>query len=212
MRRTAAALLLAALTAAAPALAAPPAGADSPRPVGIVSRAQGDVQAVRTGSAAPLGPSDPVAWRDELATGEASRLQVALLDEGSLTLGENTRLTVDELTVGAPEEGSLLRLAVDGPFRLLSGALHHKEGTTIVTPVATIGIRGTDVWGGQIDGAWGVFVQSGVVEVTTRAGTVVLDTPGTGTTITSPDAPPSAPVRWADAKVARAVETVTFQP
>lgn len=210
MRRAAAAVLLAALTAAAPALAAGPAAVpEAARPVGIVSRVQGEAQALRQGGATPLNPSDPVAWRDELATGDNSRLRVALLDEGSLLLGERARLTVDDLVVGKDE--SLLQLTVNGAFRLLSGALHHKDGTTIVTPVATIGIRGTDVWGGEIDGAYGVFILSGVVEVTTRGGTVVLDTPGTGTTITSGDEPPSEPVRWSNDKVARAVETVTFR-
>lgn len=210
MRRAAAALLLAVLTTAAPGTAAPVAAAEGEaRPVGIVSRVQGEAQALREGQVAALGPSDPVAWRDTLTTGEDGRLRVALLDEGAVMLGENTNLTVDELTVG--EQDSFLRLTVDGPFRLLSGALHHKEGTTIVTPVATIGIRGTDVWGGEIDGAWGVFILSGQVEVTTDGGSVLLTTPGTGTTITSPDAPPSDPVRWSDDKVARAMETVTFE-
>ncbi|GAA0597748.1 FecR family protein [Caenispirillum bisanense] len=210
MRRLLAALLVSlAAAAAAPlpaALAA--AGDEAPRPVGIVSRVQGEAVAQRGETSAVLGPSAPVAWRDGLRTGAESRLQVALLDEGSLILGENAHLVVDELTVG--EADSLLQLTVDGAFRLLTGALHHRPGTTIVTPVATIGIRGTDVWGGPIDGEYGVFVLSGVVEVTTPGGTVTLTTPGTGTTITSPDAAPSDPIPWPEDKIARAVETVTF--
>lgn len=211
MRRHLAALCV--VLAAAAASGPPPAAAatdETPRPVGIVSRVQGEAVAERGDASAVLGPSAPVAWRDGLRTGAASRLQVALLDEGSLILGENGHLVVDDLIVG--DTDSLLRLTVDGAFRLLTGALHHRPGTTIVTPVATIGIRGTDVWGGQIDGAYGVFLQSGVVEVTTAGGSVTLTTPGTGTTITAPEAPPSEPVAWSEDKIARAVDTVTFGP
>ena len=73
-----------------------------------------------------------------------------------------------------------------------------------------IAIRGTDVWGGPIDGAYGVFLIGGVVEVTTQAGTVVLDRPGTGTTLEAANAPPSEPVVWAGSKVDGAIAAISF--
>lgn len=105
---------------------------------------------------------------------------------------------------------STLQLVVDGSFRLISGALKHREDTKIITPVATIGIRGTDVWGGVIDGAFSVLLMEGEVSVTTNGGTVLLDTPGTGTTVTASDTAPAEPVVWADARIQRALATVTF--
>lgn len=203
-------LAVLALTAVLPA---PSMAADAPAgvaPVGIVSRVQNQAEAVRAGEQLALTPSDPVARMDRLTTGERSMLQVSLLDEGTLLLGANGALVLDDLILKNEEE-SVLRLAVDGPFRLISGALNHAAGTEIVTPVATIGIRGTDVWGGVIDGAWSVFLIEGEVSVTTAAGQVILDTPGTGTTIPAADQPPTAPVDWAQDKIQRAVATVTFQ-
>jgi hypothetical protein len=177
-------------------------------PVGIVTRIAKKAQAERAQSIALLKPSDPVANNDRLTTGPGGRLQVALLDEGTLQLGENAELVVDDLTLG--ESDSTLKLAISGAFRLVSGALNHAEGTEIVTPVATIGSRGTDVWGGMIDGAYSVFLVEGEVTVTTDAGTVVLDTPGTGTSVASADAMPTEPVDWPEPKVQRAIATVTF--
>ncbi|EKV32132.1 hypothetical protein C882_3196 [Caenispirillum salinarum AK4] len=207
---TLAAAVLVAVPAAPPVLAQDQQDAAMPGigPVGIVTRVAREARAERAQQAMALKPSDPVANEDRLTTGPGGRLQVALLDEGTLLLGENAELVVDDLVLG--EDETALEMYVDGAFRLISGALRHAEGTRIVTPVATIGIRGTDVWGGVIDGAFSVFLVEGEVSVTTDAGTVILDTPGTGTTVPAADAPPTEPVEWADAKVRRAVATVTF--
>lgn len=198
--------LSAALLLAAPAAAQP---AEPSGPVGIVSRVQNEAVAERAAEQLALAPSDPVAKMDRLSTGPDSRLQVALLDEGTLLLGADGELVLDDLILPSEDE-SVLRLQVDGAFRLISGALHHAAGTEIVTPVATIGIRGTDVWGGVIDGAWSVFLVEGEVTVTNAAGTVTLDTPGTGTSIPAADTAPTEPVEWAEEKVQRAVATVSF--
>ncbi len=47
-------------------------------------------------------------------------------------------------------------------------------------------------------------------EVTTQAGSVILDRPGTGTTVRAANAPPSDPVVWPGQKVDRAVAAVSF--
>jgi hypothetical protein len=77
--------------------------------------------------------------------------------------------------------------------------------------VATIGVRGTDFWGGfglsdqgldvlMLEGR-GVYVQSEV-------GIVELDKPGLGTTVMPAEAPAPAKA-WGDAKRARALATIT---
>ncbi|WP_404382482.1 FecR domain-containing protein [Caenispirillum salinarum] len=216
MHRVLAAITLAAAILVAAPAAVPPVLAQDQQeaavagvgPVGIVTRVAREARAERAQQAMALKPSDPVANEDRLTTGPGGRLQVALLDEGTLLLGENAELVVDDLVLG--EDETALKMYVDGAFRLISGALRHAEGTQIVTPVATIGIRGTDVWGGVIDGAFSVFLVEGEVSVTTDAGTVILDTPGTGTTVPAADAPPTEPETWSDGKVRRAVATVTF--
>lgn len=186
-------------------LAAPTLGAEA---VGAVTRVQGRAVAERGTQVEPLSAEAPVIRDDRLVTGDASRLEVLLEGDTTLTLGENGALVLDDLIV-TPAESSL-RIRVTGAFRLASGLLPHGARTEITTPLGTIGIRGTDVWGGPIDGAFGVFLIDGVVEVSTQAGTVILDTPGTGTTLSAANAPPSDPVVWPGQKVDRAVAAISF--
>ncbi len=186
-------------------LAVPSPGAEE---VGAVTRVQGRAVAERGAQVIALSAEAPVIRDDRLVTGEAARLEVLLQGDTTLTLGENGALVLDDLIV-TPTESSL-RIRVTGAFRLASGLLPHGARTEIITPLATIGIRGTDVWGGPIDGAFGVFLIDGAVEITTQAGSVILDTPGTGTTVRAANAPPSDPVVWPGAKVDRAVAAVSF--
>ena len=186
-------------------LAAASPGAEE---VGAVTRTQGRAVAERGAQVLMLSAEMPVLRGDRLVTGAAARLEVLLQGDTTLTLGENGALVLDDLIV-TPAESSL-RIRVTGAFRLASGLLPHGAGTEIVTPLATIGIRGTDVWGGPIDGAFGVFLIDGAVEVTTQAGSVILDTPGTGTTVRAANAAPSDPVVWPGQKVDRAVAVISF--
>lgn len=190
---------------AVPVFGAEEVGAET---VGAVTRVQGSVVAERGAKVEPLSVMAPVIRDDRLVTGEAARLEVLLEGDTTLTLGENGALVLDDLIV-TPTESSL-RIRVTGAFRLASGLLPHGARTEIITPLASIGIRGTDVWGGPIDGAFGVFLIGGAVEITTRAGTVVLDTPGTGTTVRAADVPPSDPIVWPSSKVDRAIAAISF--
>ena len=73
-----------------------------------------------------------------------------------------------------PAEGTgTLKMAVTGAFRFVSGQVTKQPNTevAVTTPVATVGIRGTEFWGGPIDDqALGVFLIEGEVSVTNAAG------------------------------------------
>jgi len=88
---------------------------------------------------------------------------------------------------------------------------HRKEDWVITTPVATIGIRGTDFFGGPLDGALDIMVLSGLVEVSTEGGQVLLE-PRYGTVVSEPARAPSTPIIWGAAKVQRAFSMVDFPP
>ena len=79
---------------------------------------------------------------------------------------------------------------------------------SVTTPVAVVGIRGTEFWGGPIDDqALGVFLIEGSVSVSNGAGQQILNLPGQGTNIAAP-----GPVTfWPPDKVGRAIATVTFR-
>jgi hypothetical protein len=150
--------------------------------------------------------------RDEqLWTGDKGRLQVALSDGSTINLGENARMVLDDFVLPQDGNASLLIKSVSGALRFAGGAIDKARpgAVKIVTPVATMVVRGTDFFAGPIDGAYGVFVFHGEVAVATSAGSVTLKD-GEGTSMKkSSDAP--APIkRWPDDKIARAVALVGF--
>ena len=131
--------------------------------------------------------------------------------------GDPVEEEVDGKGVGGFDEGPgheniALRLLA-GAFKAVSGELaaRNPNAMTVATTTATIGIRGTTVWGGTLETAFEVALLDGTaVTVTTQAGTVELTTVGQGTAVPSAEQPPSAPVTWAQAKVSRALATVDF--
>ncbi len=91
-----------------------------------------------------------VSLGNAIDTGRASRLQVLLLDRTIFSLGSNSRIKVDRFVYDPSRQASAVGLSVArGTFRFMSGKpLHANPGqSSISTPVATIGIRGTIVEG-----------------------------------------------------------------
>lgn len=188
--------------------------AQSPARVGLVNAVQAEASVV-TGDAdtkAEIGV--PVHLGDEIRTGAGARLAVTFLDNTQLTLGENARLVVDRFVFDPDQaKGDVLFKASKGAFRFVTGRIGELATKTVEvqTPVASIGVRGTEFWGGPIDGAFGVFLLDGVVSVRNQAGETILNAPGLGTTLTSPTVAPGPAVVWAADKVDRAVASVSFQ-
>ncbi|MBI4185059.1 MAG: FecR domain-containing protein [Proteobacteria bacterium] len=181
---------------------------------GDVTRVQSDARALSAGAERRLKAADPVFVADQLRTGAGSRLEVRLADGTSLTLGERAEVTVDSLVFDPRAQTSDARLKVlAGAFRVVTAELGARESRRLAvsTPFATLGIRGTEFWGGPLDAAFEVFLVRGVVAVETPAGSVVLDQPGQGTTIAAPGAPPAPPSFWSEEKRSRAFATVGFQ-
>ena len=191
--------------------AAPVAAA--PLAVGAVDKAQGRAEAVQAGATRTLAVESPVLFRDRLRTGADARLQAKLADGTELTLGENGRMTVDEFVYDPSAPGGKLALSVPtGAFLFVGGKV---EGPTcgnvsIKTPVGTLGVRGTTVWGGRIDGGFGVLVLKGEVVVTTPKGRVTLRD-GQGTMVYAAKRPTAA-APWPEDRVKRAVATISFDP
>ncbi len=84
---------------------------------------------------------------DTLNTGPGSFLRVRYSDGGTMLLRPRTRLQLQEYTHTGDEasDRNFMRL-VKGGFRTVTGAIGHnkKDAYLVSTPVATIGIRGTD--------------------------------------------------------------------
>lgn len=83
---------------------------------------------------------------DAISSGDASGLQLMLLDETVFTVGENTDLTVDEFVYDpATGVGEMSASLAKGVFRFVAGKIAQgdAEDMTINLPTGTIGIRGT---------------------------------------------------------------------
>jgi hypothetical protein len=182
--------------------------------IGAVSRIQGQVSGTSGGVTEALDLKSSVFLNEVVSTGEAARLEVTFSDGTQLTLGELAKLTLDTFVFNPTAGSRTIKFGVIGAFRFLSGQVAKlaSSDVRVTTPVATIGIRGTEFWGGPIDDqALGVFLLEGAVSVSNAAGEQILSEPGQGTNIAAPGAAPGPVTLWPQNKIDRALATVTFQ-
>src|SRR5262249_39196127 len=146
------------------------------------------------------------AYEDELRTGANARLQVTFRDNTLLTLGEHASGVIDRYVYDPDRSvGETALQATKGAFRFATSRIKEMKDHEIAvsTPVADIGVRGTELWGGPLE-KYGVLLLEGEVIVSNQAGSVVLAKSGQGTDIASALDPPGEPKAWPEEKVARA--------
>ena len=165
-------------------------------PAGTVARIRGAALAVRDAVPRVLAPGAKIFVGDVLSTGPDARLEITMIDEGIFTLGAKTSFTVLAYTFGGGGN-AVLRL-MSGAVNAVSGQLAKKTaGLRVESELATIGIRGTKFWIGEMHGTLHVaHWTGGGVEVSNRAGKVFLADDQTGTKITGRDSAPTPPEAW----------------
>jgi len=139
-RLTLIALTLVSVSFSRLAQAAEPAGKVN-AVIGQVTVAGGD-GAIRT-----LAKDAPVFAGDIISTGPNSRVRIVFSDEGVIFLRPSTRFVIDSYKhTGDKQKDESKFSLVKGGFRSVTGAIGqaNKDKVKIETPVATIGIRGTD--------------------------------------------------------------------
>ena len=187
---------------------------------GQVERQKGTASRTVAGESSDLMQGGLVFVGDEIRTGPDARLQIRFADESMLTLGENATITIDEL-VYAPDGDSNQALNIlRGVFRFATGqiAKQSPNNFAFTTPVATIGIRGTVFVGGELTVGmpagqphYGFQITEGAIEVTSPAGSVVLDEPGEGTFLPLTRIAAPTPVRqWTEEEAAEAQAALAF--
>jgi hypothetical protein len=182
--------------------------------IGAVSRIQGEAHGTRGGTTRALGLNASVFLNETVSTGEAARLEVTFNDDTRLTIGEKAKLTLDTYVFDPAAGSGTIKFGVAGALRFVSGKVTKlvSSDVSVTTAVATLGIRGTEFWGGPIDDqALGVFLVQGAVSVSNAAGEQILRQPGQGTNIATPGSAPGPVTIWPQDKVNRAVATVTFR-
>jgi hypothetical protein len=186
---------------------------DDPNRVGLVNKVENQAQVISASGAMTALIGTEVHMKDELRTGAGARLQVTFRDNTVLTLGEHASVMIDRY-VYDPDQGvgETVLQATKGAFRFATGKIKELKDTKIAvsTPVADIGVRGTEFWGGPLEAKYGVLLLEGEVTVSNQAGSVTLSGSGQGTDIPSPLDAPGAPSAWPAEKVERAIDSVAL--
>jgi hypothetical protein len=151
--------------------------------VGRVITQTGEVAAVGPdGERRGLGRRDPVYEGDTLVTGDPGRAQIRFKDDGLTDLRPGSRFQVAEYRAGqatGDEDKSVVMRLIKGGMRTVTGAVgrDNKDRYRMETPVANIGIRGTQYQlnycqsqcGGGAPGLYGGVTRGGV-EVANQGG------------------------------------------
>lgn len=122
---------------------------DLGEPIGRVNSLTGEVTVVRAdGTRVTLKTGDDMFLGDILETGADAGVGVLLADGTSLSMGDDARMVLDEMVYDpGAQTGHASVSVLKGVFTIVSGEISKTdpEAMTINTPVATIGIRGTQV-------------------------------------------------------------------
>jgi ferric-dicitrate binding protein FerR (iron transport regulator) len=177
--------------------------------IGLVDRVERRAEAAFGQRVRQLQQRSPVYFLDLLRTGSDARLSARLDDGSMITMGENAQLSIDEFVYNQGQSREITLRALKGALLFIGEKLFGGDSEVqIRTPVAILGVRGTELWVGPIDGATGVLVLEGEVSVGSAKGVVILG-PGEGTMV-GDDGTLSPPKTWGEAKVARALEMVSL--
>jgi len=190
-------------SAAGPAASAPAPVAQTPalqQTVGANAVVRNTVvtQSVGETSRHPSQPQGPVRFLDQITTGDAALLEVAFRDSTTLSVGADSRLSVDRFVYDpSPGAAGVGVAVVRGVFRFASQR-PGVEQESFRTPTAAIGVRGTlfdaavgpqalDIlgdWTGDARPADNpataalIVLRQGVIEVRTAERAVTLRRPG----------------------------------
>ena len=178
--------------------------------IGRVTDLNGEVTVIHAdGTRTTLQLGDAVLLGDILETGLESGIGILLADGASLSMGQDARMVLDEMVYDpATQEGSVALSVMKGIFTIVSGevAKTDPDAMTIHTPVATIGIRGTQI-GLDLSNGHDLSVVMmeeadgfvGEVSITNAGGVMTLNEAYFAVSVNSFDAPPvAAPVNTRD--------------
>ncbi len=171
-----------------------------------------DVGLIRRGTTLTPIAGDAVCPGDRIVT-RARGVAVVKFDDGTLiTVGHDSEFVITRWKQRRFFSNTASLELVRGAFRAVTGAMtQRKHDFQVKTVYASIGVRGTDFWGGTniSDHALDVVMLSGKgVWIENDAGRVELTTAGTGTTV-QPGKAPGLAKEWSSTKLNKAVATIT---
>ncbi len=189
-------------------------------PIGKVAAIEGEAFIVSlNGNKRALKADEPIFFNAAIETGAGSRLMVLFIDDTTVTLGERAELVIDEFVFDPYEsQENKGRFSVaKGAFYWVSGMIGKREepDVLITTGIGTVGIRGTQFWGGMLDQSYGLLVTDGKVNFRGNFGS--LDVPAGKGVFIGPENDDSDTLskagdiaEWRPETVGRAIETISF--
>lgn len=114
--------------------------------VGMVVASRGEVIAMANGGSRELKQGDFFYVKDEILTSDRSFAVLQFTDGAKVTVRPDSTLIIEAyLYSGNPEDETTLNL-VQGGLRVITGAMakSNPENYKVKTPVATMGVRGTE--------------------------------------------------------------------
>jgi len=166
----------------------------------------------RNAEQSELATGKSLCTNDKIITGPDSVAELELRDGSKITIGKDSELVIKKYQISRQLNVALFELT-KGTFRAVTGRITNRPHRfEVKTAEAVIGALGTDFWGGygltengldvlMFDGK-GIYVKNNKDE------TVEINKPNLGTTILQ-NKPPSFPEKWDEAKVAKALATIT---
>ncbi len=98
------------------------------------------------GARRPLSLRTSVVSNEVVETGPAGRAQLLFLDQSTLSLAPDTRLTLDRFVYDPDRRSGEMGVGLaTGALRFIGGQTSRDRDATIATPSATLGIRGSSV-------------------------------------------------------------------
>ena len=89
---------------------------------------------------------EDVNFRERVITTDEGQAQILFLDQSTLMIGPNSSVVIDEFVYDPnTSKGNVAATLTQGSFRYIGGKLSKQGNATLKTPIATIGIRGSDV-------------------------------------------------------------------
>ena len=144
---------------------------------------------------------------ERVKTDRSGIAQLLLLDNSSLTIAPGSELVIDEFVYDPQrEEGNLAVSMAKGFLRFVGGRISKGSEVRFETPTATVGIRGGigSLRVGE-NGETEAILGYGRMRVSSGGVTVTVRRAGYRVSVSSADAPPSAPERASAEEVERAL-------
>lgn len=155
--------------------------ADETPSIGTIVWVHGSVKAISaTGSARDLKRRSPIYEKDTIQTDATSTGEIVFTDSSVVSLRSATTFQIDQyqFNSASPKNGKYVASIVKGGFRTITGLISHgnPDNYQVNTPVATIGVRGTDysVFYSLTTGL-AVKLSKGIIKVENSLGQVELN-------------------------------------